>query len=319
MGQDRLDLVTRRQDEMRLHFLEPEVRDGVEVSAELKAAWKVMLDMLEEFIRICEKYHLRYCMDGGSLLGAIRHKGFIPWDDDMDVSLPREDFNRFLKVAQSELKHPYFFQYTTTDPEHSQAYACLRNVETAAIDTVWTMYNRCFCMGIGIDIFPIDYLPDDARVQKMLKVNRMILRVFAHAQSRVSKRLISKLVDLAFRIVYRCIGVQRLVRWRDANFGAFSKEECARCSNVAFNLGNERAIWPKEIYDERVIVPFEYLEVPVPVGYELYLEKVYGKDWRTPIRGKGDHDALVVNTQKSYRDILVERFGYKKEWVEKLP
>ena len=303
----------------RENFLEPETRDGVEVSAELKAVWKKLLDLLEEFIRICDKYDLRYCADGGTLLGAIRHKGFVPWDDDIDVSLPREDFKRFLEIAQSELRHPYFMQYTTTDPEHSQAYACLRNVETAAIDTVWTKGKRRFCMGIGIDIFPIDYLPDDARVQKMLRKNRMILRVLAHAQRRIWKGLFERLVDSVFKVIYRCIGVSRLVKMRDANFGAFSKDECERCSNIAFNLGKNRAIWPKEIYDTRLMVPFEYLNVAVPVGYELYLGKVYGKDWRTPIRGRGDHDTLVVDAKRSYKELLIERFGYKKEWVEGLP
>ena len=86
----------------RENFLEPEIRDGVAVSAEMKAAWKVLLDMLEEFIRICEKYDLKYCLDGGTMLGAIRHKGFVPWDDDVDVSLPRADFQRFLAEYSKE-------------------------------------------------------------------------------------------------------------------------------------------------------------------------------------------------------------------------
>ena len=90
----------------REKFLEPEIRDGVEVSADMKAAWKVLLDILEEFIRICEKYDLKYCLDGGSMLGAIRHKGFVPWADDVDVSLPRADFQRFLEIAKKELKTP---------------------------------------------------------------------------------------------------------------------------------------------------------------------------------------------------------------------
>lgn len=312
--------MTKEQEKLKARFLEPEVRDGVEVTSELKDVWKVILDMFEEFARICDKYGLRYCMDGGSLLGAIRHKGFIPWDDDMDVSLFRDDFKKFLAVAPKELKYPYVMQYTTNDPNHFQAYACIRNAETTAIDSAWTDSGRIFCMGIGIDIFPIDYIPDDARkIRRLLWFNRQLIRLLSYASARKVKGLKKKAFKLVFSVLYKIIGVRRLVAVRDWNFSRYHEEDCRRCSNIAFNLGKERAIWDKAVYADRIKVPFEYLDVWVPVGYETYLSKVYGADWRTPMRGRGDHESLTLDVNRSYKAVLVEKFGYRPDYVAQLP
>lgn len=316
--------MTKEQEELKARFLEPEIRDGVEVSAELKAAWKVMLDMLEEFIRICEKHNLRYCLDGGSVIGAIRHKGFIPWDDDIDISLPRQDFHRFLEIAQKELKAPYFLQYGTTDPEHYQAYACIRNTQTSAIDELWTRNGKRFCMGIGLDVFPFDYVPAKTEDLKgLLWRNKQFLRIYLHVFSHTLTGWRKWIARPLFLLVYKLIGSKRLMRWRDRNFAAYTDETAPRYGNLALCLGHERAIFPKEIFSKRVKVPFEYIDAYVPGGYEDYLSHAYGANWRTPIRGTGNrvgsHEPLVVDATRPYKELLVERFAYKKEWVEKLP
>ena len=269
----------------RENFLEPEIRDGVEVSAELKAAWKVMLDILEEFIRICEKYDLKYCLDGGTMLGAIRHKGFIPWDDDVDVSLPRADFQRFLQVAKDELKPPLFLQYGTTDPEHFQAFACLRNNQTSAIDPLWIQYGKRYSMGIGMDIFPFDYAPEKLSDLKwMLWRNKQILRLHGYAFSHTLKGWRKWIVRPCFILLYKFIGNDRLIKWRDRYFAAYTDANSSRYGNIAFQLGNERGMFRKEVFRKRIKVPFEYIEAYVPAGYEEYLSHLYGANWRTPIR-----------------------------------
>ena len=81
------------------HFLEKEVRCEYTISRQMKEVWAVCIDLLEEFKRVCRKYQLHYIADFGTLLGAIRHKGFIPWDDDLDVAMPREDYEKFGKIC----------------------------------------------------------------------------------------------------------------------------------------------------------------------------------------------------------------------------
>ena len=304
----------------RNDFLKPEIRDGVEVSAELKAAWKVMLDMLEEFIRICEKYDLKYCIDGGTLLGAIRHKGFIPWDDDVDISLPRRDFRRFLEIAKDELKPPYSLQYGTTDPEHFLAFACVRNNQTSAIDRSWVRKGFRHNMGIGIDIFPFDYVPENiSDIKWTLWFCKQIIRLHGYVFTRSLKGWRKWIARPCYIILYKLIGNECLIRWRDRSFATCSDVNASRYGNIAYQLGNERGIFRKEVFESRVKVPFEYIEAYAPVGYDEYLTHLYGKNWRTPTRGAGSHDALVIDANLAYKKLLVERFGYKKEWVEHLP
>ena len=304
----------------RDNFLEPEIRNGVEVSAEMKAAWKVLLDMLEEFIRICEKYNLKYCLDGGTMLGAIRHKGFVPWDDDVDVSLPRADFQRFLEIAKKELKKPYFLQYGTTDPEHYQAFACIRNPQTSGIDMTWVREGKRHNMGIGMDIFPFDYIPENTSDLKwVFWRNYQISRLYRFVFSRRLTGWRRWIGRPCFNLLYKFLGNERLIKWRDRNFATYADANAPRYGNIVFQVGNERGFFRKEVFNERIKVPFEYIEAYVPIGYEEYLSHFYGGNWRTPILGAGSHGALIMDARQPYKKLLVEQFGYKKEWVANLP
>ena len=90
--------------------LQEEVRDGFRVSAQMKKVWQVETDLLAVFTEVCRKENLRFWVDGGSLLGTIRHHGFIPWDDDVDVCMPRADYDRLVANGDRLFTHPYFLQ-----------------------------------------------------------------------------------------------------------------------------------------------------------------------------------------------------------------
>ncbi|MDR2410347.1 MAG: LicD family protein, partial [Bacteroidales bacterium] len=142
-------------------YLKEEVRDNYFVSSDMKKVWYIELDILKEFIKVCNKYNLRYFADGGTLLGAIRHKGFIPWDDDIDIAMLREDYDKLVKIGPKEFKHPYFFQTPYTDKYYYQGHAKIRNSNTTGISR--HEFNKKFNRGIFIDIFPLDNIPDHNR------------------------------------------------------------------------------------------------------------------------------------------------------------
>ena len=142
-------------------YLEAEERDGYLVSKETKEIWAVELDLLNEFIRVCDKYQIKYYADGGTILGAVRHGGFIPWDDDIDLVMKRGEFNRLNKIASSEFKYPYFWQTEETDPGSFRGHAQLRNSLTTGILKAEADYKYKFNQGIFIDVFPMDYIPDN--------------------------------------------------------------------------------------------------------------------------------------------------------------
>ena len=139
-------------------FLEEEVRCDYTVSKEMKKVWAVELDLLSEFQRVCKLHDLKYSVCGGTLLGAIRHKGFIPWDDDIDVMMMRDEYEKLCKLAD-EFKHPYFFQTEETDPGSLRGHAQLRNSETTGILKRELKFKRPFNQGVFIDIFPLDNCP----------------------------------------------------------------------------------------------------------------------------------------------------------------
>ena len=114
-------------------FLQEEVRCGHNVTTQMKEIWAVELDLLAEFQRVCNKYHLKYYASGGTLLGAVRHNGFIPWDDDLDIEMFREDYNRLCEIGPKEFKKPYVFQNEYTESGSLRGFSKLRNSQTTAM------------------------------------------------------------------------------------------------------------------------------------------------------------------------------------------
>ena len=135
-------------------FFKEEIICDFKVTTERKKIWAISLDLLIQFDRICRQHNFRYFMAFGSLLGAIRHKGFIPWDDDLDVCMPREDYEKFIQIAPHELKAPYFLQIPGKDNDYFFSFAKLRNSNTTCIN--YTFQYCRYNFGLGIDIFVLD-------------------------------------------------------------------------------------------------------------------------------------------------------------------
>ena len=132
---------------------------------------KRLLVIFKAFAEVCEKHNLSYFLNGGSCLGAIRHKGFIPWDDDIDVMMPREDYEKFLTLQKEYEGTPYFIQCWKTDPHYIYGYAKLRDSSTTFIEDNYV--NHRINHGVWIDIFPIDGMSkepiDRAKCAKKVK------------------------------------------------------------------------------------------------------------------------------------------------------
>jgi lipopolysaccharide cholinephosphotransferase len=124
----------------------------------IRNAQQVMLEILLEFDRICKEHDLTYWLDHGTLLGAVRHGGFIPWDDDLDVTMPREDYERFLEIAPSALPAKLFLQTQQSDPAYMNFFAKIRDRNSTFIDAWEAKRNIRYHQGIYIDIFPLNFI-----------------------------------------------------------------------------------------------------------------------------------------------------------------
>ena len=292
-------------------FLKAETRCDYRVSAEMKSLWKVQLDLLQVVDGICRKHGIVYCLHAGSLLGAVRHKGFIPWDDDIDIAMLRRDYERFLKVAPKELPAHLFLQNSLTDPEWRSAFSLLRNSNTIGIDTAYLKTKMRINMGISIDIFPLDGVPKSKLMRKMLcAISRFesLLRreAFQHRQVGLAERC----VCLIARGVFKLLGNARIYRWREHLFARYDVDKTGLCTTAPARWGyREDEMWPTDWFKEMVDAPFEYLTVKIPKLAEKILDREFG-DWHKFVKFAGDHGETYFDVNRPYREVLIGRFGY---------
>ena len=300
----------------RNRFLEAEVRDGFPVSSEMKRIWKTELDVLEQFVVICNRHGLNYSLAGGTLIGAFRHKGFIPWDDDIDIDMVREDYDKFLAVAAKELKKPYFLQTTKTDHGRVVTFAQIRNSNTTCVDPHWAELGVVFNAGIGIDIFPVDGVPDGKfRLLFTKAIVRLVQSLHYNAQIRKNFGIKGFFKRYIAKVVCFCVGFEHLYELREWALRRNKLSKCKKCGefSYAISMRNPRLVWSTSCYDSYIDVPFEYLTLKAAAGFDEMNTCQYG-DWRTPVKGTGDHGTQHYDVDRPYKEVLVEKFGYRPEW-----
>lgn len=272
------------------NFLKEENISGYLVSKEMKEVWACELDMLERLLAVCLKYDLKCWADSGTLIGAVRHKGFIPWDDDIDMVMFRDDYDKLVKVADKEFTYPYFFQTIYSDGYYGNRHAQIRNSETAAIANPKSRFNQ----GVFIDIFVLDGVPD---VPRTLQKHLRKVKVYKQLLKSVSK-LISHFPKTLYR---KC-------RWDKMLYARY--EEVLRSAPVSetelvstLSLNYKTRIKNRSCYDRTEYMDFENLKIPVPSGYDQILKIDFG-DYMTPVHQPTLHGKLHFDTKRSYKEVL---------------
>ncbi len=292
-------------------FYEEEVRCGYTVSAKMKKVWAVELDLLFQLQQVCEKHNIRWFASGGTILGAIRHKGMIPWDDDIDIMMMRDEYERFCQLGY-EFKEPYFLQTAFTDEGYFHGHAQLRNSETTAIIHDELHANKHFNQGIFIDIFPMDNTVSDQKVldQQVRNIKKYLQqakdayrRSLGYDPKRATwKWKLAHVVAPTFNRIYPYI-----------NFYKKFEKECTRynhlrtkyVSKLSFAPGNEKMFDEVSEFDDVVMADFEMLKIPLPVGYEKHLVRQYG-DYMKFVIGTADHGGVVFDPDTPYKQWLAE-------------
>lgn len=160
-------MIMEKKLEFSADYFKTEVRDGFEVPSMMKRAWAAQMEVLHVVADVCNKNEIRYFADFGTLLGAVRHKGMIPWDDDIDICVVREEYNRLIEILPYQLPYGFVVAGMYADSERLQEAAFVPHLRVIADETLWNFndYMRYFhgfpYQRVGIDIFPIDYISRD--------------------------------------------------------------------------------------------------------------------------------------------------------------
>ena len=284
-------------------FLREEIRNDFLVSTERKKLWAVMLDMTLEFDAVCKRHGLKYFLWSGSMLGAVRHNGIIPWDDDIDVIMPRKDYEIFLTLGD-EFEYPYFFQTPYTDPECFYSFAKIRNSRTTGIIDLFR-YQK-FNHGIWISILPLDNWKLEGGAEKYERIKSLLLdcSTFMRMKNPDLSEQNLKRVDS-----FKKRGVDPLKAYEEI-FRLTGEYKDSTCDYVAHDsctiFPYSHAVYPAEDFKEQIFVSVEGFMLPIPNGFDRVLRIMYGDYMKfPPVEERGVwHAGTTFDPDIPYKDYL---------------
>lgn len=276
---------------MDASFFEREVRCGYCISEQMKKVWACELDLLKKLLEVCNKHGLKCWADAGTLIGTVRDKGFIPWDDDIDMAMMREDYDKLVQIANQEFREPYFFQTIYSDKHYNHRHAQLRNSNTTAVSS--NHIRRKYNQGIFIDIFILDTYPKEGRTayKKVKRLRRL------KALLKLTQKVTNHFPDFLYN---RCRWDIMIFKKYENVLRTIPLKDTEYVSCMSLNL--KERIRLKSDYQQTEYMDFEDIKIPVPCGYDRILQIDYG-DYMTPIQAPTIHGKMIYDTEHSYKSL----------------
>lgn len=253
----------------------------MEIDSRLRKLQLMELEILNEFVGLCEKHDLRYYLVGGTLLGAVRHQGFIPWDDDIDVAMPREDYDKFAEICREELGKDYFYQSPETDPHYFLTYAKIRKNGTEVYEE--RFQNAKFHKGIFIDIFPLDFCPKPGPVCHLLFNVLAVMNYRGQVDSGEEYQPYKELSGKIGYTVLRLFSPSRLVQIRRRLLKlsrSLSQGEYVASYSGAY--GYDKEVFHVSWFAKGAVLNFEGRRFEGPAETNKELAQIFGDDFMVP-------------------------------------
>ncbi|MBP5222120.1 MAG: LicD family protein [Lachnospiraceae bacterium] len=313
-------------------FFRDEVRNGFYIPTVIKQAWAASLMVLSEIDRICTKYEITYFADWGTILGAVRHGGFVPWDDDLDICMKREDYRKFRAVADQELPAEFAIHDYERKEDHWLFLARVVNRNQICFEEAHLKKYHNFPYMAGIDIFIQDYLyPEEEHERKRCDE---IKRLLAVADGIVENTFQMETIERALAQISQAYKVKMHSGMSPRSLGiaiyqiveklmAQVPEELAYKVGQIFPWGlkGNKGL-PKEYYEKIIRLPFENTTIPVPACYHKVLESRYG-DYLQIRKVWNGHDYPYFEGQRknlqAVADFQLPEFTFSPEMLKRMP
>lgn len=264
----------------------------------------ILLSILKEFIKICDENNLRYYAIAGTALGAVRHNGFIPWDDDIDVSMPREDYEKFYKIVSESGSSTYELETVYTHENHD--IPAMKFVDKRVVMTLKRkkiVESNC---NAYIDIFPLDGLPS-GRIARFFTVRRFLInrKLFYVSNFDRTADYSDKTKPIFNRAVMWIIYNLNLQKFFNKRKRALAGDKLLKkhsfstakyCSPELWGHYRAKAVFPVEWIGDGALMPFEDIMIMVPVNYEQYLSQLIGNDYMVlpPVEKRLTHSEEII-------------------------
>lgn len=270
----------------------------------LRKVQKVELEILDIVHKVCVENQLKYSLAYGTLIGAIRHQGFIPWDDDIDICMPREDYEKFLEIWPKYKFEDYILQNIETDEDFTQNFTKIRKNHTTFLQPKEEQYK--YHKGFFIDIFPGDRVPESKLKRQFqffnIAVNLLYSRKFKSGSSSKTISIVENTLFLfpkSFQKKYRKVAENILKKY---NFNSELQYVFASTINAA------RTYYPNDIFENLILADFEGKKFSIFKEYDTCLRIQYGDYMQLPPENERvwAHTPQMIDFHRNYEEIKRE-------------
>lgn len=278
---------------------------GFIVSERRRKVWDLELYMLDQIINLCNEHNLSYFASGGTLLGAVRHQGYIPWDDDIDICMPRNDYDRLIDIAKTNLTPDLFLQTPETDKDYFFGHAKIRLNGTTAMKKTEILEDYEYHQGVFIDVFPMDSVPDKKFEYKLHKfISLKMYMVIYYSKYYYKSVSHSRVEDIKHKIcsffypnnksLFKLY--KKYIKW----IQKYNNKGTKRFGLISnFYNYDDKDVWEKSLFKEKMIVTFDKMNICIPKEYDKILTITYG-DYMKPVKGGSIHGDIFFDFDNDY-------------------
>jgi phosphorylcholine metabolism protein LicD len=276
------------------------------------------MEVLQEVDKVCKRHNIRWFADCGTLIGVVRHAGYVPWDDDLDICMLRPDYEKFRKYAKKEL--PERYEVLSCYDENEDYFEHLLRVANGhglcfEEDYLEKYHDSPFAT--GIDIFPLDYIADDEEEEQERK-DLLVLLMSLSDEVNEDGSNVDEYMDVIeqvegickFKIDFKRSVKHQLFQMVEKIFGLYSDIGGKHVALMPYWTYFNNHKYPSELFDKTIMMPFEFTELPVPAAYDAVLRIEYG-DYMKVVKGGGVHEYPCYEKQENHFIESVNEYPFK--------